>query len=161
MEIYLRSLNEQDAKISYQWRNNPKVWRNTRFKPLEAISLQLEQEWIKLALTNKDEKRFAICIKETNEYIGNGQLTDIIEGRAQYHIFIGEVKYWGMGIGKRVAWLVLDYAFNTLGLKEVYAYFKPENIASIKACEKNGFIFKEVVNGELLFICQKESFNMN
>ena len=158
MEIYIRPLKEDDSIISFRWRNDPEIWTLTGNKPDKIITPEIELEWIRNILTRVNEKRFAICIKETNEYIGNAQLTDVDSNEAQYHLFIGEKKFWGKGIGTKVANLILNYAFFNLRLKTVYSYFQPGNLASLKACEKAGFKFKEIVNSELLLICNKEYY---
>lgn len=55
--------------------------------------------------------------------------------------------YWRKGIMDEVAKAVLDYGFNTLKLHSIEANINPENIASQKLLEKNGFVreayFKE------------------
>jgi len=153
MKIIIRPLVESDALISYKWRNVPEIWRYTGNMPDMPITIEIENKWIKTVLSRESERRFAICVNDEQVYIGNAQLTDINDVSAQYHMFIGEIDYWGKGIASEVAKLVLEYAFTILKVKEVYSYFKPENIASIKACEKSGFSFKNIVNKELLYVC--------
>jgi RimJ/RimL family protein N-acetyltransferase len=157
-KVIIRSLKISDAKISWKWRNDPKIWEYTGSKPNNNITPEIELQWIKEVLKRKGEKRFAICIAETDEYIGNAQLTDITTDSAQYHLFIGETSFWGKGIGKQVANLVLEYAFYTLCVKEVYSYFNLNNLASIKACEKNGFKFSSKKNNQLIYPCNLDSY---
>jgi len=158
MEIYIRPLKEEDSFISFRWRNDPEIWALTGNKPNKIITPEIELEWIKNILSRVNEKRFAICIKETNEYIGNVQLTDITNENAQFHIFIGEKAFHGKGIGTKATRLILEYAFAVLKLKQVYLKVKQENVAAIKSYKKCEFKFKEIVNGELLLICYKESY---
>ncbi len=99
----------------------------------------MELEWITKALAKPDEKRFAICVGETMEYVGNVQLTDITPDTAQFHIFIGMKKYHGKGIGTEATKLMLDHAFNVMRLKKVYLNVKHANIAAIKSYEHCGF----------------------
>lgn len=55
--------------------------------------------------------------------------------------------YWRKGIMDEVAKAVLDYGFNVLKLHSIEANINPDNIASQKLLEKNGFVreayFKE------------------
>lgn len=157
-KVLIRPLKLKDAEISYKWRNDPEIWKYTGTRPNRTITPEIELQWIKEVLKRKDEKRFAICIVETDEYIGNAQLTNINNESAQYHLFIGEISFRGKGIGKQVANLILEFAFYTLGVKEVYSYFNPDNLASIKACEKNGFKFSLKKNNELIYICNLASY---
>ena len=93
--------------------------------------------WSSLEKTN--EKRFAICILKTNQYIGNIQLTDITETDAQFHIFIGETEFWNQGIGTKATNLLIEYGINTLGLSSIYLYVNSNNKPAIKSYLKNGF----------------------
>jgi RimJ/RimL family protein N-acetyltransferase len=157
-KVLIRPSEVSDSKISWKWRNNPEIWKYTGSSPDRIITPEIESQWIENVLKRKDEKRFAICIVETGEYIGNTQLTNITSESAQYHLFIGETSFWGKGIGKQVANLVLAYAFYTLGVKEVYSYFNPNNFASIKACEKTGFKFSAKKHNEVIYTCNLESY---
>lgn len=139
VEIYIRPLREADAEISYQWRNDPEVWKYTGSKPDKEITLEIEKDWIQKVLSRPDEKRFAICLRDTDEYIGNVQLTGINSYEAEFHIFIGEKKYWGKGFGTKVTNLAVEYAFNVLRLQCVYLFVKKENAAAVRAYEKAGF----------------------
>lgn len=138
--VYIRPLVLSDANVSYQWRNDSDIWKYTEFKPDRYISLEAEQEWIKGKLENKDERRFAICLKENNQYIGNIQLLAINNGLAFFHIFIGEKSLWGNGIGKQATKLILKYAFFELGLKCVLLEVNPLNISAYKTYERMGFV---------------------
>lgn len=138
--VYIRPLVLSDANVSYQWRNDSDIWKYTEFKPDRYISLEAEQKWIKDKLENKDERRFAICLKENNQYIGNIQLLNISNGLASFHIFIGEKSLWGNGIGKQATKLILKYAFFELGLKCVLLEVNPLNISACKTYERMGFV---------------------
>lgn len=153
MKIKLRPLEEKDAFVSYRWRNNPEIWKLTGFKPNKEITQEDEIAWIKEVLKRTNECRFAVCVDDTNQYIGNAQLTDISYFDAQYHLFIGEIDFWGKGIATNVAKLVIEYAIKELDINQIYSYFNPENISSIRACEKNGFIFNSEKDGKLLYKC--------
>lgn len=72
--------------MSYQWRNNPKIWRHTCSKPDRHITVEMESESLARILTREDEKRFAICLSDNGAYIGNIFYTDIRDGEAQLHI---------------------------------------------------------------------------
>ena len=54
-----------------------KIWKFTGSKPNMEITSKIEKDWIKNVLNRKNEKRFSICVKDTNQYIGNVQLTSI------------------------------------------------------------------------------------
>ncbi len=138
-KVYLRLLEESDANISWKWRNDPIVWQLTGSKPTQVISIQDEINWIGNVLNRKNEKRYAICDIESNTYIGNVQLTNINSYDAEFHIFIGERKYWGKGYGFDATKKMIEIAFNEFGLQSVYLNVNKSNFSAIKIYQKAGF----------------------
>ena len=139
VDIYIRPLTEKDAYTSFKWRNKPKIWKLTGSSPNIKITPKIEFDWISKVLNKKDEMRFAICIKEKNEYIGNVQLTKIKNYKAEFHIFIGEEKYWNKGIGSFATLLLIDYVKKNMNLNQIYLYVDKENIAAYNVYKKCGF----------------------
>lgn len=117
--VYIRPLREEDALTSYQWRNDPKIWRFTGSRPDRYITPEMEREWLVLALRRENEKRFAICQCEDDAYIGNVFFTEIKNGQALMHIFIGEIRFWGKNRASDAAWLALEQGFTQLGFQQV------------------------------------------
>lgn len=138
-DIYIRPLEEKDAYVSVNWRNNPEIWKFTGSKPDKVVTIEMESSWIKKVVTRTNEKRFAICLIENNQYIGNVQLTDIKDNEAQFHIFIGEPDFWNQGIGTKATKLILEYGFNKLKLSSIYLLVKETNKPAIKAYQNSGF----------------------
>lgn len=138
--IYLRALKVEDALVSYKWRNNPIIWRYTESRRNKIITHEMETEWIKTVLKRKNEKRFAICVSENDNYIGNVQLTNIDAAKAEFHIFIGDTDYWGRGIGKEATRKMVDIGFNKLNLKAIYLKVDKRNISAIRSYQSVGFI---------------------
>ena len=138
-DIYIRPLEISDAEVSFRWRNDEEVWRLTQNRPKDQVTAEMELEWIRKVLVRTNEMRFAICLTETNEYIGNVQLTDINSYQAQFHIFIGNKQYWGKGIGAIATRKMINYGFDELKLQSVYLFVNEENVPAIKAYEKAGF----------------------
>lgn len=139
--IYLRPLVLADARTSYKWRNDPDIWKYTEFKPDRHITREIETKWLSSKLKKSNEKRFAICLLSTNQYIGNVQLLDIDYEKAWFHIFLGEKKFWGQGISKKATKIILYYGFSALGLKKVLLEVNSLNIAAWKLYEKIGFTY--------------------
>lgn len=137
--IFLRPLVIDDAMTSFQWRNNPEVWKFTPFRPAAPITAEIETNWLRDVLQREDQKRFAICLSETKRYIGNVQLINIADGLAEFHLFIAETDWWGKGIGSQATSLILDYGFNTLHLDKVVLDVNPENSGAVAVYKKLGF----------------------
>ncbi|SDM20629.1 Protein N-acetyltransferase, RimJ/RimL family [Pedobacter steynii] len=137
--IFLRPLVIADAMTSFQWRNNPEVWKFTPFRPAAPITAEIETKWLRDVLLREDQKRFAICLSTTKRYIGNVQLINIADGAAEFHLFIAERECWGMGIGSQATAMILDYGFNTLHLDKILLDVNPENSGAIAIYKKMGF----------------------
>lgn len=139
--VYLRPLVVTDAMVSYQWRNDPEVWVYTEFKPSHpGITMEKETEWLRLKLEKETDRRLAICLKDTAQYIGNVQLIDVNDGQAEFHMFIGERQFWGKGIGKAAAKLILERAFEEMMLETVFLFVHEDHTAGLSIYKKFGFV---------------------
>lgn len=153
-EIYLRPLQREDAQISWRWRNDPDVWKFTLKQPDCYVTQEIEELWIDKVLADKNRLNFAICLKATNQYIGNIYLTDIDwqEKSGYQHTFIGEKKIWGKGIGTKARILLHQLLSREYRIKKIYSEIREDNIASIKSALKSGFIEFERRDGYIIFI---------
>ncbi|WP_316820086.1 GNAT family N-acetyltransferase [Pedobacter gandavensis] len=157
--IYLRPLNVEDAKISYQWRNDPKVWVFTEFKPGNpGITMEKETDWLRLKLEKANDKRFAICLNDSGQYIGNVQLIDLNEGQAEFHMFIGERDFWGKGIGKAATQLILERAFSEMNLESVFLFAHEDNAAGLSIYHKLGFVPVGKHENQIKMLLTKQNF---
>jgi RimJ/RimL family protein N-acetyltransferase len=73
--------------------------------------------------------------------IGVANLRDFqnAHGTAEFGITIGEVSARGQGLGTEAVKLLLDYAFSTLGVYNVWLDTAAYNVGAIRAYEKAGF----------------------
>ncbi len=116
LNVLIRKLSIEDGSISYRWRNDPEIWQYTGNKPDRIITEEIERNWLSEKLTEKNSSRFGIMAD--NNYVGNIQITDIIEKkRGQYHIFIGEKSFWGKELAQATA-QIIRFAKEKLNLKE-------------------------------------------
>lgn len=145
-KVYIRPLQTEDAQISYQWRNDPEIWKFTGRRPDRPITPQIEAEWLEKVLKDPSAKRFAIIVDDT--YVGNIQLTNITDESAEYHIFIGERSFWGKGVAQLATALILRFANDVLKLNTVYLSVDPLNVAAIRVYSKCGF--KENIEQSLM-----------
>jgi RimJ/RimL family protein N-acetyltransferase len=152
MKVTLRPLDEHDAETSFRWRNDARVWQFTGNRPETEITLEIERDWIRNVLARTNEKRFAICIGDAQQYVGNVQLTNITSNDAEFHIFIGEVAAHGKGVGTQATQRILDYARDALGLQQVYLSVHPDNVSAIRAYEKCGFQWSPTDGTRLTYI---------
>lgn len=136
--VLIRPLELGDARVSWSWRNDPDVWKYTGSRPDRVVTYEIEKQWLEKILLDETSSRFAILVD--NIYVGNIQLTNIEDSKAEYHIFIGEKFYWGKGIAVLATWQIIRYAKYVLNLEEIYLSVNPENVGAIKVYEKCNFI---------------------
>jgi len=102
----------------------------------------MEKQWLELILRCKTNTiTFAILLLPEYKLIGVTSLARInwISRNAELAIFIGEKKLWGKNLGTEALILLLDYAFNILGLRKVYLRVLEFNKRAMKCYEKVGF----------------------
>jgi len=140
-KTYLRPIEEADIADPYLgWLNDREVTRylETGRFPSTPSTLRRYLEGFAGSGTNII---LAICDVKTDRHVGNVTLHRInwVHRTADTGIMIGAKEYWGMGYGYEAWSLVLDYAFNRLGLRKVIAGCVAANIASLELQKKLGF----------------------
>lgn len=137
--ILIRPIRIEDAEISFKWRNDPEIWYFTTKHPDKIITREIETNWLSEKLTETNATRFSIIVDD--QYIGNIQITDIIEREiGEYQIFIGEKTFWGKGISRQATAQIIRLARERLNLKELYLIVNPNHLIAIHLYEKCGFI---------------------
>ena len=151
MQVTIRPLEENDAYTSVKWRNDPEVFKYTGNIYKNEIKIENELEWIRKVTSNSKDYRCAILADGI--YVGNIYLTDIENGSAEYHIFIGDKLYWGKGVAKQASILILEYAFNVLSLDSVKLQVRKENTSAFMLYQRLGFeVEKEDVEWILMIV---------
>jgi ribosomal-protein-alanine N-acetyltransferase len=145
-QIYLRFLAVQDAEglLQLNLRNRDffQLYSPKRDAKYFTYGHQLKLIQDAIEFRKKDrEYAFGIFLKETDELIGDIDLTTVIRDVLQ-SCYIGytlDQAHNGKGIMTEAVQLVVDYAFNVLGLHRIAAGVMPYNIGSIRVLEKAGF----------------------
>ncbi len=139
--IYLREVRRADVNERYYaWLNDPEVnqFLETRFVPQ---SLEQIADFVASKDGKVDEPFLAICLRESDEHIGNIKLGPI-NWRHRYadvSLFIGEKAHWGRGYATEAIALITRFAMQTLALNKLRASCYEENQGSAKAFEKCGW----------------------
>ena len=144
MIVRIRPLREEDAQVSYKWRNDTEVFKYTGANYAHEITLEDESNWIRRVSKNENEYRCAIIANE--EYVGNIYLTDIENGHATYHIFIGNKDFWGKGIAKEASRLIINYGFNVLNIETIELEVRKQNKRAFELYKSLGFQIREYNN---------------
>ena len=136
--LILRKFTPQDAQDFYNLNNDPEVLKFTGDLPFSSVS---EAE---VFLKNYDAYkkygigRWAVILKSNLEFIGFCGLKyhpdkDIVE--IGYRI---SKHFWGRGFATEAAKASIQYGFEKLGYKKIFAHVHQENIASQRVLGKIG-----------------------
>lgn len=140
--VNYRSLEIRDSELFLKWCSNKDVVRYSLSWFQTPKSNQDFKDW--LASLNSSDKtiNLGICCRETSQLIGYAGFADInsLNRSGEYFIFIGDMEYWGKGIGTEVTKTITNYGFNTLGLHRIFLTVSELNISAVKAYEKAGYI---------------------
>ena len=151
--IYLRKISPDDVNEAYcRWMNDPATNRflESRFY---QHTIETLREYIVARQGDNLNAFFAIVLKDGDRHIGNIKIGPIDPHHklADIGILIGEQDCWGMGYASEAIALVVDYAFNVLGLHKVTAGCYAPNKGAIKAFEKVGFTQEGVRKAHCFF----------
>ena len=139
---YLRVLEESDITEDYiSWLNDPLVTRyleSAGYFPSTQANLS---EWLSKYSDNTQNMAFAIVDKQSDTFIGTTTLNNInwIHQTAVTGIMIGRKDYWGQGYAFEAWDLLVDYAFERLGLRKISSGAAIANGASVGTLKKLGF----------------------
>lgn len=154
-DVKLRPFQAEDANVVADLCNNEKIFKNLRDFFPSPYSLQDAHDFISHCQVHSPPLNMAIIHKEKlSGAIGLVTQTDVYTGSAEIGYWLGE-PYWNRGIMTRALQLMVEYAFNTLGLRRIFTGVYEYNTASMRVLEKAGFqkegISKKAIikNGEV------------
>lgn len=140
--LYLRAPEPQDAAPFQRAVSDPETrkWLVNRF----PISLEREIKFIEQMNPQghpPGQVIFSIVLKKNHQLIGNMGIARInwLERNAESVALIISDKYRCKGYGVEAKELLLDYAFNTLGLHRVTSRAMADNVRSIAYLRKSGY----------------------
>ncbi len=116
--VNLRPFAKTDLPTLVRWVNDPEVrdFVSIVFPQTEKA----EEEWLNKLGSNHDNITLAIETKD-GVLIGSMGLHKIhwVNRNGTTGALIGEKEYWGKGFGTDAKMILLDYAFNSLGLHKI------------------------------------------
>lgn len=140
--LYLRPIDEEDLYSCQRWMNDPEIRRTIGVVwPTDAEG---ERRWWE----DQDRRpppqsmQFTIALNETDEQIGITGFTHIdwLNRRAETSSVIGDAPNRGKGYGTEAKGLLLDYAFDTLGMHRIDSRTYSYNEASARHLLRHGFV---------------------
>ncbi|MFI0491895.1 GNAT family N-acetyltransferase [Flavobacterium sp.] len=147
--LILRELKFSDAESFYAMDNNPNVHKFLWNKPVKNIEETLGNiEHVRKQYVENKIGRFAIILKETNEFVGWAGLKyniEIVNNKTNFYD-IGyrlDEKFWQKGYASEATSAWLQYGFDTMKIKTIEASVHNDNIASNRILQKIGMQITE------------------
>lgn len=137
--VLIRPMERNDADDVVRLRNDPAVLPQLFCdKPLDREG---HLRWFERMQKDGTRHEFMIVERATGRSIGVTGLNhlDRQHRRAEYGIVIGEAEARGKGLAFEASRLLLDYAFNKLGLHRVYLHAFIDNEPALRLYRKIGF----------------------
>ncbi len=152
--LYLRSIEEADLPACQRWINDPEIRPFLlTFRPIDA---KAEREWWEGHDRSPQPAslHFAIVLDEGDRLIGTTGFVriDWRNRCASTGSLIGEKDCWGQGYGTEAKNLLLEYAFDTLGLHRVESETFAFNERSARHLLRTGF--REEGRSREAFFCR-------
>jgi diamine N-acetyltransferase len=143
--IRLRAIEPADVDVIYKWENDVSIWRVSN--TITPFSKNLIRQYIKnahLDIYQTKQLRLMIELKAGNDIatpIGTVDLFnfDPYHLRAGVGILISEPENRQKGYAFSAINLMIKYAFDILGLHQLFCNISEDNKASLKLFDKAGF----------------------
>lgn len=150
--VLLRPLQLSDANELLLQSNGDKTL--LQYSPAEIHSAEHLDEYIRTAITGREKKKryaFAIFDKQSDKLAGSTSYMTIVDPEKRLEIgstWIGR-EFQGKGLNRNMKYLMLAYAFDTLGYERVEFMTDERNAQSRRAMEKIGCKFEGVLRSHL------------
>lgn len=140
-KITLRPLEPNDLDLLYQWENDSAIWEVSNTKA--PFSRHVLAQYLAHSAKDIYETRQLRLIIQNEEQVPVGAV-DLFDFepyhlRAGVGILIHHTKHQNQGYATDALFALLNYAFEILGLHQLYANITTDNLNSIRLFEKTGF----------------------
>ena len=139
--VVLRRHVARNVAAFMRWYADPEVARLTRYQdgPMRPDEVR---RFFEARVAGAGSLALAIHLRGSDRLIGTCAFSQLDgdNGSALFHITIGERDCWGHGYGSEATALMLDHAFNTLGIHRVGLSVFAFNERAIRSYRKVGFV---------------------
>ncbi len=152
-QIYLRQIELNDCNEKYvAWLNDPEVNRYLETKWSEQ-NIDSIRSFVESQRECSSSILFAMVHKDNEEHIGNIKIGPIHPHYlyADISYFIGEKRYWHLGIATEAIRLICKFGFDELLLHRIEAGAYDYAVGSWKALEKCGFQREGILREHVIF----------
>lgn len=140
--LVLREVTNKDAHDIYQYLSDEVVMKYYGLAPFESLKeAKGEIAWYQDIFHQNTGIRWGITLKGTDKVIGSCGFLNYTKEHARAEVGAELAKeYWRTGIVSEAFQAILAFGYKEMELMRIQALIEPENMASIKLAEKNGFI---------------------
>ena len=140
--VALRALEPTDLDILYKWENDATVWTVT--DTVAPFSRQVLWQYLQAYTADIYQSRQLRLIAERlpgNEPIGTVDFFNFspLNNRAELGLYIAP-EFRGKGLGRQVLDLLVAYARDHIGLRQLYVYITTDNAACLQLFDSYGFM---------------------
>jgi ribosomal-protein-alanine N-acetyltransferase len=139
-EYHLRPLQLSDRDVMATYGNNFEIWKNLRDQfPHPYTPADAERFIQHVNKSETSERVFGIVEKEhLVGVIGIYPQSDVYRGTAELGYWLGQ-PFWGKGIATAAVRRIVEFGFEELHLRRIFADVFASNPASRRVLEKAGF----------------------
>jgi len=157
--LKLRQFTNNDLENVYKGLSHPDIikYYGISFDSLEATKEQMT--WFANHEKNDTGIWWAICAQSDGKFIGAGGLNDMSHEHKKAEVgFWLLPEYWGQGIMKEAMPLILNHAFDKIGLHRIEGFVETNNQNCKRALAKLNFIHEgtmtdcEIKNGAFISV---------
>jgi len=144
-KVKLRALEPEDVGRLYKWENDMSIWHlSNMITPLSKFTLEQYIMDSALDIYASKQLRMMIDLNEEQDGIITIGSIDLFDYEPAHHrAGIGIMilrEFRGRGYAAEALDLLINYAFETLQMHQVYSNIAPDNTDSIKLFQSRGFI---------------------
>lgn len=150
--VSLRLLTPSDISLDYlSWLNDHEVTRYLEVGRFPSDKADAEK-FLERFRQSRSDLVLAIIDRQSNLHIGNVTLNNVnsVHRTGDTGLMIGRREFWGKGLAFEAWHLIIEYAFNRLGLRKIIAGVVDGNEASLRTLEKLGFRIEGRLRQEVL-----------
>jgi RimJ/RimL family protein N-acetyltransferase len=151
----LRPLAESDLPLRVQWYNDSAVRKTLTVS--EKFELEKTRQWFKNIQENDCRADFFVETPDGKPMGVTGLLhIDRIHATAECFCVIGQKEFWGGGLGTEIHSVLIQWAFERLGVQKIWATIRTNNPAIYKIVQKLGFQIEGTLRKEMLLDGQRQ-----
>jgi diamine N-acetyltransferase len=143
-KVFIRALEPEDVDILYEWENDSSIWHlSNTITPLSRFTLEQYVLSTGQDIYSTRQMRMMIGLQKPENGITTIGSVDLFEfepahQRAGVGILVHE-GFRGKGYASEALKLLIEYAFDTLMMHQLFANISSDNSDSIRLFESKGF----------------------